>query len=244
MRRPSAASRRIRIHFVSADQLASPEREPSVARLAEPRVARGRRLPYDRAAYDAPSDRYGLRGSALRGPGRWAFPGVDASPWANVLWAAAAIAVPSAYCSLLAPRRARARLLKAVDPTVGPPPGAQPVDSPLIRHLDMLSADKHYDALRSMLSDDFAMVVGRVEFGATSYIRSLRTNDRRQPGQRTTEQVVVHPDEPDLLWVRSTHCRKPRFGPAYVSTTWTRVRVTADQRRVREILPAGVLQVA
>ena len=171
-------------------------------------------------------------------------PGVGASPWAHVLWAAAAIAVPSAYCSLLAPRRARARLLKAVDPTVGPPPGAQPVDSPLIRHLDMLSADKDYDALRSMLSDDFAMIVGRLEFGATSYIRSLRTIDRRQPGRRTTEEVVVHPDEPDLLWVRSTHCRKPRFGSAYVSTTWTRVRVTADETRVREILPAGVLQVA
>jgi hypothetical protein len=171
-------------------------------------------------------------------------PGVDASPWAHVLWAGAAIAVPSAYCSLLAPRGARARLLRAVDPAVGPPPGAQPVDSPLIRHLDRLSADKDYDALRSMLSDDFAMIVGRLELGASSYIRSLRSHDRRQPGQRTTEEVVVHPDEPDLLWVRSTHCRKPRFGPAYVSTIWTRVRVTSDGSRVREILPAGVLQVA
>jgi hypothetical protein len=156
---------------------------------------------------------------------------------------AAAIAGPYVYGQLVAPRRAREHLLKQVDPTVGPPPGATPAEVPLIDHLDTLSAAQDYDALRSLLSDDFAIAAGRFTFEANDYIRSLKAHDRQQPGTTTTDEVLVHPDEPDTVWVRSTASRKPRFGPGYVMTTWTRVIVSPDRTRVLSIAHSGVTQV-
>jgi ketosteroid isomerase-like protein len=169
---------------------------------------------------------------------------VDAPPWIRVLVLVAAFAAPDIYCRVFVPRGARKRLLKAVDPTAGPPPGATPADSRLIDHLDMLSEAKDYDALRSLLSDDFEVVAGRLRYGANTYIRTLKAGDRQLPGARRTDEVVVHPSEPDVIWVRSTHARKPRFGPAYVSTSWTRITITEDGSRVREITSGGVLHVA
>ena len=169
-----------------------------------------------------------------------ALSGVDAPVWTQVLATLAPGAMCWAYCAFVAPRRARARLLKAADPSAGPPPGAVPVDSPLINHLDMLLDSKDYDAFRAYLSRDFGYIVGRIQFGAGSYIRSLKSGD----GERRTEAVLVHPDEPDVMWVRSTHTREPHSGAPYVFTTWTRITLTPDGSRVREIEGAGVLQVA
>jgi len=168
----------------------------------------------------------------------------DAPPWALVLVFLAIVGAQQIYCQLVVPRGARWRLLKAVDPTVGPPPGAVPADSPLIDRLDALSEAKDWDGLRALLSDDFAMVHGTHRFDERFYIRRLKANERQLPGGRKTEEVVVHPDEPDVLWVRSTSFGKPRFGPGFVSKTWTRVRVTPDGSRVREIASAGVVSVA
>jgi hypothetical protein len=168
---------------------------------------------------------------------------VDAPPWVWLATVLAAIAGSHLYGRLLLPRRARERMLNRVDPTVGPPHGAAPADVPLIEHLSMLSDAKDYDALRSLLSDDFAIVAGRFTLEAGDYIRSLKASDWQVPGTRTTDEVVVHPDEPDIVWVRSTASRKPRFGPGYVSTTWTRVSVTPDRTQVLSIDHAGVTQV-
>jgi len=161
-----------------------------------------------------------------------------------VLVVFAIVAAQQIYCQILVPRAARARLLKAVDPTIGPPTGATPVNSPLVGHLDALSDAKDWDGLRALLSEDFAIVVGTRRFRRRVYIRLLKATDRQLPGERRTEEVVVHPDEPDVVWVRSTASGKPRFGPGFVSTTWTRVRLTSDGSRVREIASAGVLRVA
>ncbi len=179
---------------------------------------------------------FGLVGVGLAAAG--------APGWAGPVAVLAIIAAQQVYCRILVPRGARARLLKAVDPTAGPPPGATPVSSPLVRHLDALSDVKDWEGLRALLSDDFAIVVGERRFGEFLYVRMLQTSDRQLPGERKTEEVLVHPDEPDLLWVRSTSSGKPRFGPGFVSTTWTRVKTTPDGNRVREIASAGVLHVA
>ena len=93
-------------------------------------------------------------------------------------------------------------------------------------------------------ADDFEVVAGRFRYGASTYIRTLKASDRQQPGKHTTDEVVVHPSEPDVIWVRLTSSRKPRFGPAYVSTSWTRVTVTQDGSRVRGLSSGGVLHVA
>ena len=114
---------------------------------------------------------------------------------------------------------------------------------PLIEQLGMLSDAQDYDALRSLLSDDFAIVEGRLIYEASDYLRELRAIDRQLPGTRTTDEVVVRPDEPDIVWVRSTAARKPRFGPGYVSTSWTRVFVTADRTQIVSIVHAGVTHV-
>jgi hypothetical protein len=169
---------------------------------------------------------------------------IDAPSWLRVLTVFAMLAAPDVYCRTLVPRGARKRLLKAVDPTAGPPAGATPGESPLIDRLDMFSKVKDYDALRSLLSDDFELVAGRLRYGASVYIRMLKAGDRQLPGKRRTDEFVVHPSEPDVIWVRSTSSRKPRFGPAYVSTSWTRVTVTEHGTHVREIIDGGVLEVA
>jgi hypothetical protein len=179
---------------------------------------------------------FGLIGAVLAAAG--------APPWALLLVALAILAALQLYCGILVPRGARARLLKAVDPTVGPPPGATPADSPLLGRLDALSEAQDWDGLRALLSDDFAIVVGKRRFGQSIYIRLLKATVRQLPGERKTDEVVVDPSEPDVMWVRSTSAGKPRFGPGYVSTTWTRVRLTPDGSRVREIGRVGVLSVA
>ena len=168
----------------------------------------------------------------------------DAPLWALVLVVLAVVAAQRVFCEILVPRGARARLLKVVDPTAGPPPGATPADSALVGRLDTLSDDNDWDGLRALLSDDFTIVLGKRRFGEKVYIRLLKAAERQLPGERKTDEVVVHPDEPDVIWVRSTSSGKPRFGPGYVSTTWTRVRLTADGSRVREIAGAGALSVA
>jgi hypothetical protein len=167
-----------------------------------------------------------------------------APPWAGIPVVLTIVAAQQIYCRILVPRGARARLLKVVDPTVGPPSGAAPADSPLVGRLDMLSGDQDWDGLRALLSDDFAVVVRGRRFGPRTYIRLLKATDRQLPGDRKTDEVVVHPNEPDVIWVRSTFSGTPRFGPGFVSTGWTRVRVTPDASRIREIALAGVLHVA
>jgi hypothetical protein len=168
----------------------------------------------------------------------------DAQPWVTALVFGGLFAVRQIYCKILVPRGARRRLLKAVDPTAGPPPGAARVDSPLIDQLDRLGEAKDWDAMRALLSDDFALIRGRIAYGKGVYIRVLKAVDRQFTGTSTTDEVVVHPDEPDVMWVRSTSNSKPRFGPGFVSTTWTRITVTPDRTRVCTIEFAGVLNVA
>ncbi len=172
------------------------------------------------------------------------FAAADAPSWALILTFLAIVAAQQLYCQILMPRGARARLLKAVDPTTGPPPAALPVDSTLVDQLDALSKARDWGGLRALLSDDFAIVIGKRRFGARDYIRLLKATDRQLPGERKTDEIVADPDEPDVLWIRSTSSGKPRFGPGFVSTTWTRVRLTSDGSRVREISAGGVLSAA
>lgn len=167
------------------------------------------------------------------------------APWWSVIpMYALVVGAQQVYCELFAPRGARARLLEQVDPTVGPPPGAAPVDLPVIRGLDELSRVQDWDALRSLLSDDFEFVFGKRRYGQRVYIRILKMARRQLRGERRTDEVVVDPHEPDVVWVRSTSTGKPRFGPGFVETSWTRVSLTVDGNRVREIANAGVLCVA
>jgi hypothetical protein len=178
---------------------------------------------------------FGLIGVALAAAG--------APPWALPLVVLAIVAAQQIYCKILVPRGARKRLLKEVDPTVGPPPGAAPADHPLVGQLDALSEANDWESMRSLLSDDFAMVVGKRRFGPSISIRLLKAAERQLPGERKTDEVVVHPDEPDVVWILSTTSGKPRFGPGFVSTSWTRLALTSDGSRIREISSAGVLDV-
>jgi hypothetical protein len=38
-----------------------------------------------------------------------------------------------------------------------------------------------------------------------------------------------------VLWVREESTARPRVGPGWTSTAWTRMALTADGARVREI---------
>lgn len=168
---------------------------------------------------------------------------LEAPFWSWILVLVALCTVQRVYCEFLVPRGTRARLLKQVDPAAGPPAGATPADSPTLRHFTELATVQDWDALRTLLSRDFEFVVGRYRFGRKLYIRILKASSRQLPGRTRTDEVVVHPDEPDVLWVRATTSGKPRFGPGFVETSWMRVRLTPDRAQLREIADAGVLQV-
>lgn len=141
------------------------------------------------------------------------------------------------------PARSPCAPLKQVDPNAGPPAGATPIDAPTVAQLDALSAANDWDGLRTLLSDDFAFVFGKRRFDWRIYIRVPKTTDKQLPGESKTDEVVVHRDEPDVVWVRATSSGTPRFGPGFVAITWTRIRLTADGSRIREIAGAGVQHV-
>jgi hypothetical protein len=117
------------------------------------------------------------------------------------------IAVRQIYCQILVPRGARARLLKAVDPTVGPPPGSVPADVALLDHLDELSDAKDWDALRALVSDDFRIVVGKRRFDQRIYIRLLKATERQFPAS-------ARPTRSSCIPASLTSCRSGRRPPA------------------------------
>ena len=46
-----------------------------------------------------------------------------------------------------------------------------------------------------------------------------------------------------MIWFREQSRSKPRFGPGWTSTTWTRVTLTPDGAQVREV-DAALIDIA
>src|SRR5690242_13671734 len=62
------------------------------------------------------------------------------------------------YCRSVLAGRIRASLLAQVDPSAGPPEGAQPVDGTVVARVLGATAERDWRALRALVTDDFQMI--------------------------------------------------------------------------------------
>ena len=144
------------------------------------------------------------------------------------------------------PRLVLRQTVKLLEPASGPPAGARPVANELPHRIDEFLTARDWDGLRSRLADDFALVDpnGR-RFNASLYVKTCKTMARAYPDLRqTTDEVLADPDEPHVLWSRATTVGRPRGGPALDTTAWTRMTISPDGERVREMANGGVIRVA
>jgi hypothetical protein len=151
--------------------------------------------------------------------------------------AAIVLAGPRVYFHYRAPRRTRAWMLKLLDTEWRPPQGLEPTTSQVLVELDRLSEARNWEALRECFAPDFARVYadGRRR-PVSEYIRAVQASRRTYPDLRTVEEAVfAEPTAPQVLWLRQRQVGRPKSGPPLDVTFWSRVTLTPDQRRVREI---------
>ena len=150
------------------------------------------------------------------------------------------------YIPYRMPWRTRNALLKELDPQSGPPDSAQPTHSDLFERMQAAARRNDWEGLNDLLAPDFAMIDARGRrWGAKTYVRTLQVMRRVYPDLRSeTQEIVVDAAAPDVLWLRTATLGHPRRGPALDSEAWSKLTVTPDQQRARELANGGVLRVA
>jgi hypothetical protein len=147
------------------------------------------------------------------------------------------------YRHYLWPRRTRRMLQRVLDPSAGPPPGAEPVVSEWPRRLDDLARARRWDELDSLLAEDFSRVyLTGARYDRARYLASLRlkTDDFHEREQT----MLALPAEPEVLWVRSSLLVTPRYGRDYDFTQWTRYTFAPGSGRLRELANVAVVEVS
>jgi len=165
--------------------------------------------------------------------------------WAWGLSAALALALLTAqqqYCRHVVPRRIRDMMHARLDPSAGPPEGAQPAPGDAIERLHRAGSD--WGALRAVLAEDFQLIGGDGRrFGARMYHRSLLIMGQAFPDlYLDLEAVLADPSDPNVLYARERMLGRPRRGPVLSTTSWT--RYVLEQERIREVSTTGVISVA
>lgn len=148
---------------------------------------------------------------------------------------------PHVYMHYLLPLRLRALMRRLTDPAAGPPKGAEPVEDGFPQRLiDTVRSDA--GALERYLADDFAMVdhKGR-RYDARRYLDSQHALLVAFPDlTERVDELCADFDLPDVLWMRTTQTGRSRSGIVYDATVWSRLTLTRDRRRIREIAFGGV----
>jgi hypothetical protein len=147
------------------------------------------------------------------------------------------------YCRVVVPVLLRNAARKRLDPSAGPPPGAEPAESEVVRRM---GTARGWEAIEPMLSDDFAFIDGRGRrVGRGRYRRAIVAYNNIYPEwDSEVEAIVADPVAPDVFYLRTAMRSRPRLGPLLHTTTWTRYVLTPEHTKVREIEAAGVLSVA
>ena len=178
----------------------------------------------------------GVLGTAL------ALAGVPAA-WVAILAITALMFGPHLYSRYYVPVRLRAQLRALADPGAGPPKTAEPVEDGFPERL-MAAVENGSSALADWLAEDFVMIdaAGR-RYGAKRYLATQRAMLNAYPDLRERVETI-HADfeQPDVLWLRSTQTGHPRRGPALDATIWSRLTLTRDRARIREIAFEGVVR--
>jgi len=133
-------------------------------------------------------------------------------------------------------RRVLAAARRRLDPSAGPPPGAEPVELPLARRVVEAGAARDWAALRDLLADDFRYFSPtlRRPLAPARYLRLLRLRAKLLTGARATvEAIVQDPQREDTAWLRMHQHVDPPRGAAYDVTWWETWRLTPERDRLR-----------
>jgi hypothetical protein len=150
---------------------------------------------------------------------------------------------PHLYLHYWLPYRLRADLRRLVDPAAGPPPSAGPVEDAFPRRVTAAIADGSR-SLADWLAEDFVMIDhdGR-RHGPEHYLATQRALQVAFPDlDERVEALHADFDEPDVLWMCSTQFGHARRGTPFAATMWSRLTLTRDRNRIREIAFAGVIR--
>ena len=150
---------------------------------------------------------------------------------------------PYLYMRYLLPMRLRALLRGMVDPDAGPPKTAEPVEDGFPQRL-MEAVESGSRGLADWLADDFVMIDARGKrHDAKRYLATQRAMLNAYPDlDERVEALHADFEEPNVLWMRSTQTGHPRRGPALDATVWSRLTLTRDRDKIREIAFKGVVR--
>ena len=124
-----------------------------------------------------------------------------------------------------------------------PPATAVEVECELVQRLYTTS---EWERTRAMLADDFVLIgpSGRAGLEALRRSNELMA-DAYDDLHAEIETVVSDPAAPNVLYVRDHSRGRPKDGGAPLDVrAWTRVRVSDDGTKVRELGPSSVISSA
>lgn len=150
---------------------------------------------------------------------------------------------PHLYTYVWLPLRLRGLMRRLVDPEAGPPRGAEPVEDRFPQRL-IEAVESGSSALGDWLADDFTMIDHRGRHhDARRYLHSQRVLLSVFPDlDERVDELRADFDVPDVLWMLSTQTGRSRRGVIYDATTWSRLTLTRDRSRIREIAFGGVVR--
>ena len=133
-------------------------------------------------------------------------------------------------------RRVLASARRRLDPSTGPPAGAEPVELPLAGRFVEAGAARDWAALRALLAEDFRYFSPtlRRPLAPSRYMRLLRLRAKLLNGGRVTvEAMLQDPEHGDTTWLRMHQHVEPTRGATYDITWWETWRLTPERDRLR-----------
>jgi hypothetical protein len=122
-----------------------------------------------------------------------------------------------------------------------PPAGAIEVEIEVVR---ALYATREWERTRALLTDDFALIgpggtrAGLDELKRTNELMAEAYEDLHSE----IETMVADPDQAFVLYVRDhSRGRAKETGESLDVRAWSRVKLSSDGRKVREIGPSSVI---
>jgi hypothetical protein len=181
-------------------------------------------------------------------------PGVALGLWlqsgSSAAWTVGLPAMGALYLFLVlvvhrryvAPRRHRALLEDLLDPSAGPPAGAQPIELGLAERWAQALTARDWATAQGCLDRHLHVdSSARHYHGRTAYLRATCVVANAYRERRVqVDEVAAEAVAADVAWVRFTQSARPRRGPALEATWWERWTLDPAHERVLEISFGGV----
>ena len=142
------------------------------------------------------------------------------------------------FCKVYVPRAAPRKLLRAamreVDPTAGPPPGAEPVELAVAGRMTAARGD--WDAYRALYTEDATFRrEDKKPLPLSRYLVRARAVQKLL-GLELDEflETLADPGRPDTFWVCGIDRAYPRHHPPFELEWWETWTLTPDHERIRE----------